>query len=108
MTTCILPCTFQGNTRGVYIHWMHLTEVHPLVHLYYGSKDQLATQEQRFRNRTSLFQDQISQGNASLQLRGVEVQDEGRYSCYISTADTDADSFINLKVHSMSLNSSNI
>lgn len=101
MTTCILPCTFQGNTRGVYIHWMHLSEGHPLVYLYYGNKDQLRTQDQQFRNRTSLFQDQLSKGNASLQLTGVQVQDEGRYSCYISTINTEKDSFINLKVHSM-------
>uniref|UniRef100_A0A3B4FQ49 Ig-like domain-containing protein n=1 Tax=Pundamilia nyererei TaxID=303518 RepID=A0A3B4FQ49_9CICH len=99
MTTCILPCTFQGNTRGVYIHWMHLSEGHPLVYLYYGNKDQLRTQDQQFRSRTSLFQDQLSKGNASLQLTGVQVQDEGRYSCYISTINTEKDSFINLKVH---------
>ncbi|CAI5670895.1 unnamed protein product [Oreochromis niloticus] len=99
MTTCILPCTFQGNTRGVYIHWMHLSEGHPLVYLYYGNKDQLRTQDQQFRNRTSLFKDQLSRGNASLQLTGVQVQDEGRYSCYISTINTEKDSFINLKVH---------
>lgn len=80
---------------------MHLSEGHPLVYLYYGNKDQLRTQDQQFRSRTSLFQDQLSKGNASLQLTGVQVQDEGRYSCYISTINTEKDSFINLKVHSM-------
>uniref|UniRef100_A0AAZ1WXD5 Ig-like domain-containing protein n=1 Tax=Oreochromis aureus TaxID=47969 RepID=A0AAZ1WXD5_OREAU len=78
---------------------MHLSEGHPLVYLYYGNKDQLRTQDQQFRNRTSLFKDQLSRGNASLQLTGVQVQDEGRYSCYISTINTEKDSFINLKVH---------
>uniref|UniRef100_A0A3Q0RKQ5 Ig-like domain-containing protein n=1 Tax=Amphilophus citrinellus TaxID=61819 RepID=A0A3Q0RKQ5_AMPCI len=95
----LLVVLLSQQSFFVYIHWMHLTEEHPLVYLYYGNKDQLEHQDERFRNRTSLFQDQLSHGNASLQLTGVEVQDEGRYSCYISTVSTDKDSFINLKVH---------
>uniref|UniRef100_A0A3Q1FNH9 Immunoglobulin V-set domain-containing protein n=1 Tax=Acanthochromis polyacanthus TaxID=80966 RepID=A0A3Q1FNH9_9TELE len=52
------------------------------VHKYYQDQDQLEDQHQSFRNRTSLFKDQISRGNASLQLTEVKVQDEGRYKCF--------------------------
>ncbi|XP_050922863.1 immunoglobulin superfamily member 10 [Lates calcarifer] len=97
MESCILPCSFQGGADPV-IHWTQLTVETPLVHSYYFNKDQLRLQDQRFRNRTSLFKDQISRGNASLQLTGVEVQDQGGYRCYTSTMRGKEESFINLRV----------
>uniref|UniRef100_A0A3B3YMI8 Ig-like domain-containing protein n=1 Tax=Poecilia mexicana TaxID=48701 RepID=A0A3B3YMI8_9TELE len=48
--------------------------------------------------RASLFWDQISRGNASLLLRGVKVQDEGRYECFTSSSAANSHSFINLMV----------
>ncbi|XP_053198837.1 programmed cell death 1 ligand 1-like [Scomber japonicus] len=68
------------------------------VHSYYKTKNWLTHQDQRFRGRTSLFRDQISRGNASLQLTEVEVRDEGRYRCYASTRTGYNESFINLRV----------
>ncbi|GLD54483.1 CD276 antigen-like isoform X1, partial [Lates japonicus] len=69
-----------------------------LVHSFYRNKVQLRLQNRCFRNRTSLFKDQIFRGNASLQLTGVEVQDQGRYRCYSSTNNKKEESFINLRV----------
>ncbi|KAK2886742.1 hypothetical protein Q8A73_020688 [Channa argus] len=61
--------------------------------------DQLVHQDQNFRNRTSLFKEQISRGNASLQLTRVRVQDQGRYKCYTLTKIWEnKDSFIKLKL----------
>ncbi|XP_044031918.1 hemicentin-2-like isoform X2 [Siniperca chuatsi] len=97
MESCILPCSFPGGT-DVLIHWIQVTAGDTPVHSYYHNQDQLAHQHQRFRGRTSLFRDQISRGNASLQLTGVEVQDQGRYKCYTSTMRGNKVSFINLKV----------
>uniref|UniRef100_A0A4W6D7I3 Ig-like domain-containing protein n=1 Tax=Lates calcarifer TaxID=8187 RepID=A0A4W6D7I3_LATCA len=96
MESCILPCSFQSRADPV-IHWIQETEQYLLVH-YYRNKDQLGLQNQHFRNRTSLFKDQISRGNASLQLTGVEVQDQGRYRCHTRTIRREESSFINLKV----------
>ncbi|XP_071340783.1 uncharacterized protein [Trachinotus anak] len=96
MESCILPCSFQGGT-DVVVHWTVTAGDLP-VHSYYHNQDQLAHQDQRFRGRTSLFKDQISRGNASLQLTGVEVQDQGRYRCFTSTIRGNKDSFINLRV----------
>ncbi|XP_030612883.1 V-set domain-containing T-cell activation inhibitor 1-like [Archocentrus centrarchus] len=100
MERCILPCSFQSGFDGI-IHWFQVTERDLYVHSFYLNKDQLGHQDQRFRNRTSVFNDQISRGNASLQLTGVKVQDQGRYKCHTSTIRGDQDSFINLKVDAL-------
>ncbi|XP_072234625.1 CD276 antigen homolog [Leuresthes tenuis] len=89
--SCILPCSFQGGS-DVIIHWT------PPNHAYYFNQDQIRDQDQRFRGRTSLFQDQISSGNASLLLTGVKVQDQGRYECQTNTDTGQKASFISLKV----------
>ncbi|XP_061596642.1 protein NLRC5-like isoform X2 [Cololabis saira] len=92
--TCILPCSFTAHD-DVIIHWIEETPPESRVHSYYRKQDQLGEQHQRFRGRTSLFKDQISRGNASLLLRGVKVQDQGRYLCYITGNE---ENFINLNV----------
>ncbi|KAI3354910.1 hypothetical protein L3Q82_004708 [Scortum barcoo] len=96
--SCILPCSFQGGT-DVVLHWVKLDRGN--VHSYYNNRDQLANQEQHLRGRTSLFKEQISRGNASLQLTEVEVQDQGRYKCFTSLVIGNKESFINLKVDAL-------
>uniref|UniRef100_A0A3B4TVP7 V-set domain-containing T-cell activation inhibitor 1-like n=1 Tax=Seriola dumerili TaxID=41447 RepID=A0A3B4TVP7_SERDU len=95
--SCVLPCSFQGG-NDVVVHWNLMKPRDHLVHSYYQNQDQLAHQDQRFRGRTSLFKDQISRGNASLQLTEVQVQDQGRYKCHTSTIRGNMESFINLRV----------
>uniref|UniRef100_A0A1A8CXG6 Erythroblast membrane-associated protein (Scianna blood group) n=1 Tax=Nothobranchius kadleci TaxID=1051664 RepID=A0A1A8CXG6_NOTKA len=46
-----------------------------------------------------MFGDQISRGNASLQLTNVQVQDEGRYQCYASTITGKKEIFMQLHVY---------
>ncbi|XP_076744478.1 programmed cell death 1 ligand 1-like isoform X2 [Maylandia zebra] len=96
MERCMLPCSYGGS--DVVIHWHQVSAGDITVHSFYHNKDQLEHQNQRFRGRTSLFNDQISTGNASLQLTKVEVRDEGKYKCYTSTIDGNKESFINLKI----------
>ncbi|KAL7374391.1 hypothetical protein ABVT39_028265 [Epinephelus coioides] len=97
MERCILPCSFHVDTEAV-IHWIQVKAGDPRVHSYFLNQDQLAQQDQRFRGRTSLFKDQISRGNVSLQLTGVELQDQGRYKCITSTTRGNKESMINLNV----------
>uniref|UniRef100_A0A665X5U7 Ig-like domain-containing protein n=1 Tax=Echeneis naucrates TaxID=173247 RepID=A0A665X5U7_ECHNA len=85
MESCILPCSFQVGT-DVLIHWIHVTAEDVQTHSYYYNTDQLAHQHQHFKGRTSMFKDQISRGNASLQLAEVKIQDQGRYKCYTKTS----------------------
>lgn len=74
------------------------------IHSYYHGRDQLAYQDQRFKARTSLFLDQISKGDAALQLSRVELQDQGRYKCYTSTIAGNHESFININVEGRKFN----
>ncbi|XP_061578960.1 uncharacterized protein LOC133445652 [Cololabis saira] len=83
----------------VVIHWIQETPPESRVHSYHHKQDQLGEQHQRFRGRTSLFEDQISRGNASLLLRGVKVQDQGRFRCDISTVTGNKKNFIKLNVN---------
>lgn len=99
--SCILPCSFQRGD-DVVIHWNQL-KPERIVHSFYDNKDQLLHQDKHFRDRTSLFPDKIPQGNASLKLTGVEVQDEGRYKCYTSVITGNRDTFIDLEVEGMKL-----
>ncbi|KAK2886746.1 hypothetical protein Q8A73_020692 [Channa argus] len=96
MQSCILPCSFQAESEEI-IHWI-LTAGNRPVYSYYYNQNQLAHQDQTFKGRTSLFKEQISRGNASLQLTGVQVQDQGRYKCYTSTIRGNKETYINLRV----------
>ncbi|XP_047423835.1 V-set domain-containing T-cell activation inhibitor 1-like [Mugil cephalus] len=97
--SCVLPCSFQFDS-GAVIHWTRAGTEPKSVHSYVSGQDQLThqDQDQNFRGRTALFEDQISRGNASLLLTGVKVQDEGRYQCYTSSTTGNETSFIDLKM----------
>ncbi|XP_055004145.1 CD276 antigen-like [Boleophthalmus pectinirostris] len=62
--------------------------IKPLVHNYFKGQNQNQKQNQNFTGRTSLFEEELSTGNASLRLSGVKVQDEGKYKCVTSTLTT--------------------
>ncbi|KAM3592896.1 uncharacterized protein V6R79_001269 [Siganus canaliculatus] len=94
--SCLLPCSFSYGD-DVVIHWIKMAgEV--AVYAYYRNQNQLARQDPGFKGRTSLFNQEISRGNASLQLTGLKVQDQGRYKCYTSTVLGSKESFTELKV----------
>ncbi|XP_061581911.1 uncharacterized protein LOC133447284 isoform X2 [Cololabis saira] len=95
---CILPCNFTVHNEVV-IHWIQETPPESRVHSYYRKQNRLGEQHQRFRGRTSLFADQIFRGNASLLLRRVKIQDQGRYLCDVSTITGNKENFINLNVN---------
>ncbi|XP_053292439.1 uncharacterized protein LOC128453514 isoform X2 [Pleuronectes platessa] len=95
--SCILPCSFQPGPDPV-IYWMQVKPGNTRVHSYYSARDQFYHQSKRFTGRTSLFTDQISSGNASIRLKGLQHQDRGRYECYTSTfTGAGKASFINLR-----------
>ncbi|KAG7525439.1 CD276 antigen-like [Solea senegalensis] len=98
MTRCILPCRLQPGPETI-IHWIHVSGGNAAVHSFYKDKDQFSRQNLRFKDRTSLFNNQIAKGNASLQLTSLQILDQGRYKCYTSTKPgVSKESFINVTV----------
>ncbi|XP_033831780.1 V-set domain-containing T-cell activation inhibitor 1-like [Periophthalmus magnuspinnatus] len=89
LESCVLPCSFDPGPDPV-IHWAKDPDDKDTpVHIYYRGQTQHQHQHQIFKGRTSLFEEELSTGNASLLLSGVKVQDEGRYKCFTNTVTTD-------------------
>uniref|UniRef100_A0A671MJX6 Ig-like domain-containing protein n=1 Tax=Sinocyclocheilus anshuiensis TaxID=1608454 RepID=A0A671MJX6_9TELE len=82
----ILPCTFPADSswdlRSTVITWQRGLDV---VHSFYHSQNQLDLQNRHYVKRTSLFSQEMAQGNASLKLDKVTLQDAGVYTCSVST-----------------------
>lgn len=55
-----------------------------MVHSFYHGQDQLDRQGQSYRGRTHLFNDELREGNASLMLTNVRLQDQGEYTCHVN------------------------
>ncbi|KAM6309761.1 V-set domain-containing T-cell activation inhibitor 1 [Podargus strigoides] len=83
----ILGCTFEPDVRrgSVVIRWAK-AGVAGLVHEFKGGKDHLQGQDPSFQGRTAVFGDQVMGGNASLELRDVQLSDAGAYRCSVTTA----------------------
>ncbi|XP_042185246.1 butyrophilin subfamily 1 member A1-like [Oncorhynchus tshawytscha] len=81
----ILPCTLRHTVSAVYqsIEWQRPDLKPKEVHLYRDEKDDLVLQNPVFRGRTSLFKEELENGNTSLKLTRVKLSDAGNYTCYI-------------------------
>ncbi|KAK6285214.1 hypothetical protein J4Q44_G00389600 [Coregonus suidteri] len=85
----ILPCTLRPTVSAVYqtVEWQRPDLKPKEVHLYRDEKDDLALQNRLFGGRTSLFKEELVEGNASLKLTRVELSDAGNYTCYVPLLD---------------------
>ncbi|XP_015284325.1 PREDICTED: CD276 antigen-like, partial [Gekko japonicus] len=85
-----LSCSFSPGANfslaDLSLIWQ-LTDTKRLVHKFAEGQDQLANQGRSYANRTTLFYDQLSQGNASLLLRRVQIADEGSFTCFVRVRD---------------------
>ncbi|XP_072548433.1 CD276 antigen-like [Salminus brasiliensis] len=82
-----LQCSFSArkslNITNLIINWQYGETV---VHSFYQGKDQLERQEKTYRGRTHLFEKELLEGNASLLLTSLQLNDEGEYTCYVNNA----------------------
>lgn len=76
----ILPCHTVFDKNNSKVTWKHSNQI---VHTYQYGKDYLTNQDTNFKNRTSLFHDEMTRGNLSLKLTNVTEQDEGNYTCFV-------------------------
>ncbi|XP_074390902.1 V-set domain-containing T-cell activation inhibitor 1 isoform X2 [Zonotrichia albicollis] len=83
----VLGCSFEPDIRmdSIAIQWAK-EGVAGLVHEFKGGKDHLQGQDPSFQGRTAVFADQVIGGNASLELRDVQLSDAGTYQCSVTTA----------------------
>ncbi|NWV70165.1 VTCN1 inhibitor, partial [Malurus elegans] len=83
----ILGCTFVPDIRmdSTVIQWAK-EGVAGLVHEFRGGKDHLQEQDPSFQGRTAVFAEQVMGGNASLELKDVQLSDAGTYQCSVTTA----------------------
>ncbi|XP_040563150.1 V-set domain-containing T-cell activation inhibitor 1 isoform X1 [Gallus gallus] len=83
----LLGCTFEPDIwmGSIVIRWAKVG-VAGLVHEFREGKDQLQEQDVVFQGRTVVFADQVIGGNASLELREVQLSDAGTYRCSVTTS----------------------
>ncbi|CAM5176108.1 unnamed protein product [Eretmochelys imbricata] len=83
----ILNCSFQSelNHQPLNITWKREEEEGPdlLVHSYCSQLDPLETQDEAYRGRTQLYPERFHEGNASLRLKNVRLEDDGVYICHV-------------------------
>ncbi|KAK2913610.1 hypothetical protein Q8A67_002009 [Cirrhinus molitorella] len=96
----ILPCSIKPNTSAVNmrVEWFRLDIQDSVVYLYENHENKIEKQNQYFRGRTTLFPEELNNGNASLKLSSVQVSDDGVYKCFIESSSWYDDITVNVSV----------
>ncbi|XP_028675257.1 CD276 antigen-like [Erpetoichthys calabaricus] len=83
----VLECSFSHSSHVILdkliVTWQRNDK--DVAHSFYYGTDQLTYQSPRYLNRTSLYHEQLQQGNASLRLEPVFLEDAGLYICSVNT-----------------------
>ncbi|XP_065276157.1 uncharacterized protein LOC135892356 [Emys orbicularis] len=84
--TCIFPSKLKISFHRLSITWTKEGAQGQglLVHRFYLKMNWLEGQEEAYRGRTQLYPQEFPQGNASLTLSDVRLQDEGSYLCNVT------------------------
>lgn len=83
-----MPCFLRPTSSAVEesVEWQRLDLEPKEVHLYRDHSDDYALQNPSYTGRTSLFHEELKNGNVSLKLTNVKRSDAGNYTCYIPTS----------------------
>ncbi|NWS31644.1 VTCN1 inhibitor, partial [Polioptila caerulea] len=99
--TVVLPCTTSPpgelSLSKSMLYWQIGTE--RLVHFFQDGQDSLEGQDEKFRGRTSLFQDQMKHGNLSLKISNVQLWDDAEYSCIYRQTESHQTKKSTIKLH---------
>ncbi|KAL0970554.1 hypothetical protein UPYG_G00243690 [Umbra pygmaea] len=83
----ILPCTLRNpvstvNAVDEVVEWQK-HDLSKVVHFYRYRGDYTDDQNPSYRGRTSLFKEEMKNGNISLKLTNVKLTDAGNYTCFV-------------------------
>ncbi|KAL1023486.1 hypothetical protein UPYG_G00041380 [Umbra pygmaea] len=87
----ILPCTLRNSFNPINavdetVEWQRLDLKPKEVHFYRNrNDDNNGIQNENYKGRTSVFKEEMKNGNLSLKLRNVTVSDAGNYTCFFPT-----------------------
>ncbi|XP_067435910.1 butyrophilin subfamily 3 member A2-like isoform X3 [Thunnus thynnus] len=98
----ILPCHLEPamDVAAMTLEWTR-SDLDPIyIHVWRARQDLIDANHPSYRGRTSLFPDELKQGNISLKLSKVKLSDGGKYKCYIPKLNTQ--SFVELFVDAAS------
>uniref|UniRef100_A0A3Q1INH9 Ig-like domain-containing protein n=1 Tax=Anabas testudineus TaxID=64144 RepID=A0A3Q1INH9_ANATE len=81
----ILPCHLQPaeDASDLTVEWTRPDLDPRYVHVSDYGEELLSSEHPSYRERTSLFIDELKNGNISLKLSKVKPADEGKYRCFI-------------------------
>ncbi|XP_071022332.1 butyrophilin-like protein 10 [Oncorhynchus clarkii lewisi] len=83
----ILPCSLKPSVSAedMTVQWTRLNLKADILHLYRDHQDSYVDQSPSYRGRTSMFHEELKNGNVSLKLTRVTLSDGGCYRCFIPT-----------------------
>ncbi|XP_067099675.1 butyrophilin subfamily 1 member A1-like isoform X2 [Osmerus mordax] len=103
----ILPCSLQPpiNAQFLTVKWTRPDQEHipVLVHLYSKGRNLNSLQNASYKDRTMLFEGELVQGNVSLKLLEVKLEDEGSYTCRVVKDSQEKETVIHLSVGMVSI-----
>ncbi|XP_062849662.1 butyrophilin subfamily 1 member A1-like [Trichomycterus rosablanca] len=81
----LLPCLIQPTTSAVKmrVEWYRSDKSNEIVHAYENKIDKNEKQAQSYKGRTSLFKEELQNGNTSLKLSALRGSDGGTYRCFV-------------------------
>ncbi|XP_030608879.1 butyrophilin-like protein 2 [Archocentrus centrarchus] len=94
----ILPCHMEPgeDVTAEILEWTRSDLTPRFVHVWRAGQDLVNTRNPSYRGRTSLFINELKNGNISLKLSRVKLSDEGTYQCHVPLMDKKA--FVKLVV----------
>ncbi|XP_076119263.1 uncharacterized protein LOC143100176 [Alosa pseudoharengus] len=96
----ILPCYLNNNVSAVdmEVQWL-IERTNKLVHQYRRHMDITDDQLPAYRDRTSLFREELQRGNISLKLRLVSLSDTNTYKCYVKEGPATLEKNVKVEIH---------